>query len=224
MNNNNIDLLIFDLDGTLVNSREDIIAAVRHSIRHVGGTEPGSESLTVQLGRPLFNIMFDLLGDGNLDRARDATEEYRRFFFDNCAHQTKPYPGVIELLERMNGRYKMAVATTKMTFMADRVLELLDMQRFFDLVQGTDGFEPKPAPDIVHVVAGKLNIKAAPKSVWMIGDRKSDIVSGRAAGISTCFARYGFGMEQERLEAKADAEISSFYELPEALGFEIQGT
>ena len=84
-----VDLLIFDLDGTLLNSREDIVAALRHSIRHVGGAEPGLESLTVQLGRPLFNIMYDLLGDGNLERAHDATEEYRRYFFDNCAHYTK---------------------------------------------------------------------------------------------------------------------------------------
>ncbi len=220
---NNIELLIFDLDGTLVNSREDIIAAIRHSIRHVGGSEPGNETLTVHLGRPLFNIMFDLLGDGNSDRAREATEEYRRFFFDNCAHYTKPYPGVLETLQRLDGKYRLAVATTKMTFMADRVLELLDMQRYFDLVQGTEGFEPKPAPDIVRVVTDKLSVNASENKVWMIGDRKSDILSGKAAGVSTCFAGYGFGSEQERLEACADAEIDSFSELPAALGIELSG-
>ncbi len=214
-------MLIFDLDGTLVDSRQDIVNALIHSIEFVGGRIDDGRDLSIQLGRPLFNIMYDLMGDGNLDKARDATEEYRRYFFDNCASATTAYDGVIEVLDALHGKVKMAVATTKMTFMADRVLELLGMTKYFDLIQGTDGFDPKPAPDIIFKVTETLGIKPEFGRVWMIGDRDSDIVAGQKAGVSTCFALYGFGGKTEAEKSDPNCRMTSMRDLPASLGLDI---
>jgi phosphoglycolate phosphatase len=183
-------LVIFDLDGTLVDSRADIATSIDHSARAVGAPPVAREAVFPLIGQPLVAMFETLLSAEFKARAEDAAAIYRRHYFDHCADATAIYPGVLACLDRLDGVPK-AVATTKMTFMAVEVLKQLGLTDRFALVQGCDGIPHKPDPAVVQLVLEKLGAPA--DQSWMVGDTVYDIQAGRAAGTRTCAVTYGIG-------------------------------
>jgi len=209
------DLVVFDLDGTLVDSREDIARAVNQGIVCVGGRKRPHEDIIPHIGRPLVEILAELLPHDLRDVAGKAAEIYREYFFDHCADNSRLYPGVAGCLEDLKGLSR-AVATTKMTFMAVKVVEEMGIARHFDLVQGSDGIPHKPDPEVLLRVLERLGKKA--RRSWIVGDTVYDIQAGKAAGMRTCAVTYGIGPVRDLKRAGPDLLLDTLADLPARIG------
>jgi phosphoglycolate phosphatase len=185
-----ISLVIFDLDGTLVDSREDIAAAVNAALAQVGSATRRVDEIAPRIGEPLDAIFRRWLPAQSPHLLADAVAAYRSFYFDNCARSSALYPGVRECLDRL-APIPLAVATTKTTRQAIRVCEQLDLARHFAVIQGCDGIPHKPDPAVVRAVLSRLGV--APGAAWMVGDTPMDVEAGRAAGCATCAVTWGIG-------------------------------
>ena len=185
-----VDLVVFDLDGTLVDSREDIAAAIGFGIKQVSGPEVPKEEIFPLIGRPLVEMFEQLLPNIMKDRAQEAAQAYRKNYFEHCTDRSRLYPGVMECLKQLEG-IPLAIATTKMTFMAVQVIEKLNLSNRFALVHGSDGIPHKPDPTVLRQVLDKLGFDA--NKSWMIGDTVYDIQAAKAIGMHTCAVTYGIG-------------------------------
>lgn len=199
--------IVFDLDGTLVDSFDDISAAFRRSFHVVGCEPPSAEAVRSLIGKPLRDMYAPWVAEEAIEA---LVAEYRRDYSERCAESTRPFPGVVELLEalRADGR-ALAVATTKTTWMARTVMGRLGLEQHVDHVQGTDGFPHKPAPDVIEHALANVGRPGA----WMIGDAVSDIVAGRAAGLRTCAVTWGVHSEDDLRLVQPDAIVSTVAEL-----------
>jgi HAD superfamily hydrolase (TIGR01509 family) len=206
-----VDLVVFDLDGTLVDSREDISRAVNEGIVAVGGGKLAPNEIIPHIGRPLAQIFNDLLPAPLRARAGRAAEIFREYFYEHCVESSHLCPGVRECLEGL-GAVSRAVATTKMTFMAERVIQEMGIAGHFDLVQGSDGVPHKPDPAVLRRVLDRLGKRA--HRAWVVGDTVYDIGAGKAAGMHTCAVTYGIGDVEDLKRAAPDLLLDTLANLP----------
>ncbi len=210
-----VDLVVFDLDGTLVDSREDISRAVNEGIVAVGGGKRPVSEIIPYIGRPLMDIFNDLLPVELRAKAGRATEIFREYFFAHCVETSRLCPGVSECLDGLEA-VSRAIATTKMTFMAERVVQRMGIAHRFDLVQGSDDIPHKPDPTVLALVLERLRKEAG--RAWIVGDTVYDIRAGKAAGMHTCAVTYGIG-EVEDLEREGpDLLLDNLEDLPAEIG------
>ena len=210
-----VDLVVFDLDGTLVDSREDISRAVNEGIVAVGGGKRPVSEIIPHIGRPLMDIFNDLLPVELHAKAGRATEIFREYFFSHCVETSRLCPGVSECLEGL-GAVSRAIATTKMTFMAERVVQQMGIAHHFDLVQGSDDIPHKPDPAILALVLERLRKEAG--RAWVVGDTVYDIQAGKAAGMHTCAVTYGIGEVEDLERAAPDLLLDNLADLPAEIG------
>ena len=199
--------IVFDLDGTLVDSFDDISAAFRRSFHVIGSQAPEVDVVKAMIGKPLRDMYAPFAPADALDA---LVAEYRRDYAERCAEQTRPYPGIEDLLDALRARgHALAVATTKTTWMARTVIGKVGLESRLDHVQGTDDFPHKPAPDVIqHALAGVGRTGA-----WMIGDTTFDVAAGRAAGLRTCAVTWGVHDEARLRGAEPDAVAQTVEEL-----------
>jgi phosphoglycolate phosphatase len=216
-------LLCLDLDGTLVDSAADIRAALAVALAAVGPADPaldGATLATAGMGLPLDEF-FALArppshpASGAEHHARFVAA-YREAYHAHLLQETRPFDGVAEALEALARHraagLRLAVATTKKTDTAKRVLAGLGLAERFDLILGTeDGVAHKPAPDLLFLAAARTG--RAPESGMMVGDTTRDILAGRAAGMATCGVSYGATGAEPLRAAGADHVIDRFAEL-----------
>jgi phosphoglycolate phosphatase len=208
------ELVIFDLDGTQVHSRDDIAASLNAALEAVGAPTRPDVELHPHIGRPLHDMFADLLPVDLRDRIEDACELYRTHYFENCSRRSSIYPGVVECLEAL-ADVPLAIATTKATFQAVRVAEVMGLASHFDLVHGTDGIPYKPHPAVLHQVLERLSKPSA--GSWMVGDTVHDLRAGRAAGMRTCAVTYGIGDPGDLAAERPDLLLDTLAELPAQL-------
>ncbi len=199
--------IVFDLDGTLVDSFDDISAAFRRSFHVIGSPPPAADVVRAMIGLPLRDMYEPFAPVETIDM---LVGEYRRDYAERCADSTRPFPGIVDLLDRLRTRgHGLAVATTKTTWMARTVMGRLKLEDRVDHVQGTDGFPHKPAPDVItHALAA-----VGRPGAWMIGDAVSDITAGRAAGLRTCAVTWGVHAEAALRAAEPDEIVSRVEDL-----------
>lgn len=208
-------LLVFDLDGTLVDSKQDLALSV-NAMRKEMGLAP----LTLELISSYVGHGVTLLVRRSLEaQATDENVEkglaffldyYRQHMLDNTA----PYPGVSEALEKLRG-HKMAVLTNKPVNFSREMISRLGFAPYFSYVYGGNSFQQKkPDPVGLHKLMEDLQVSA--RETVMVGDSDTDILTGRNAGVLTCGVTYGFGAETlERVSP--DLTIDDMRELPPLL-------
>ncbi len=195
--------IVFDLDGTLVDSLDDIIAAFCRSFHVVGIAPPAAAAVRPMIGKPLREMYAPWAPASGIDT---LVAEYRRDYAERCADHTRPYPGIVDLLDALRARgHALAVATTKTTAMARIVLARLGLEQHVDHVQGTDGFPHKPAPDVILRALAALACRGA----WMVGDATFDVAAGRAAGLRTCAVTWGVHSAAQLRAAEPDVIADS---------------
>jgi phosphoglycolate phosphatase len=195
------ELVCFDLDGTLVDSAADIRAAIVHALAAVPPSDVRLDEHALGcagLGLPLDELYalarpapHPFAGDAG---RRQFIDSYRSYYHAHLLDHTRPFPGVVETLELVKplraAGLRTAVATTKKTITAERVLGGLGLAQHFDLIHGTEEPMPhKPAPDLLLACARLLG--RDPRRGLMIGDTERDVLAGRAAGMRTCGVTYG---------------------------------
>jgi HAD superfamily hydrolase (TIGR01509 family) len=200
---------LFDVDGTLVDSAEDICGALREALANTPQAGVEDAFLRRYIGRHLICLLDDLFPGISRPRVDDWIAEYRSLYLARGHRETKVYPGVREALAALGGR--KSTATTKGTPTTRAVLEQFGLIAHFDHVQGTDGFPAKPEPDVIHTSLAALG--ARPDQCLMVGDSPADMEAGRRAGVKICAVRYGYGDASELARWQPDYWVDDLREL-----------
>jgi len=202
--------LLFDLDGTLIDTEELILSSFRYTLTSVLGQAPPDDVLRDKIGIPLRNQMqaFDA------DRVEELLTVYRKHNVENHDALVKEFPGVAEVLLKLNeAGYRLAVVTSKMSDMAQKSLRFFGLEDYFEFVQGSDKTERhKPNPDPLLFAAETMGL--APEQCAYIGDSPYDMCSARAAGMLAVAALWGMFTRERLLEAGAQREATTIDDLP----------
>jgi phosphoglycolate phosphatase len=208
-----IKLLMFDLDGTLVDTCRDITNALNYALNSYGLNSLTVEDTKKLVGEGLTKLVEKVLGNEKGRLLDDALGKFLDYYSEHIADYSRQYPLVRETLERLAG-YKKAVISNKRESLSVRLLELLGLLKYFDLVVGSDTTsEKKPSSVPVIYVLRRLEISAG--DAMMIGDSNYDIEAARKAGVKTIAVTYGYRGRQYL--ADADFMIDSFGGLPAVL-------
>ena len=200
---------LFDLDGTLLDSAEDICGAVQQVLSaHVSQPLP-FDYLKSFVGFHLDCVFSDVLPNLTREQLDGLIRDYKTTYLGRGHRSTRIYPGVAEALENLGGR--KATATTKGTPTTRAVLEQFGLLPWFDHVQGTDGFACKPAPDVLLRSIAALGAK--PDDCLFVGDSEADMEAGRRAGVRVCAVDYGYGEKEALAKWKPDYWVSDLREL-----------
>ncbi len=204
--------LIFDLDGTLLDSKKTILRCLNAALREFGFGEFADHDLYSLIGMDLGEIL-DIKGANRLEVRQWYTEEQLNTFKQDM----KLYDGAAELLKSMkDAGYKLGVVTMRRGRIARAVLSGLGIEMYFDQVVGADVVQ-KPKPSPVHTLDACDNLGLEPGSVALVGDSKFDILSGKAAGCTVVGVTWGMGSVQELEENGADHIVHSMKDLAELL-------
>jgi phosphoglycolate phosphatase len=203
--------LIFDMDGVIVDSRMDIISAVKYTMRQFGLDEISDENIVDNLGKGPKDLIYEAFGDAGFLVKEKGLELYKKYYYNNCTKDTVLYKNVKKVLEYFRDK-EVAMVTNKLIEPTKRILNKLEATDYFSIVIGSDSVKvAKPEPDGIKKVLEEL--KRSPKDAIMIGDSIYDIEAGKAAGVNTCAVTYGFNERRELEKMKPDFLIDDIIEL-----------
>jgi len=209
--------MIFDLDGTLIDSIQDLTLAVNNLLNDLGYPEISVAQVTEFIGDGTPKLAERSLKHvGAIDSTDDPHfEEYYQqllvYYEENLANKTTVYPGVYEFLESHAG-HPMAVVTNKPEKFTLPVLEAYNLARYFSFTAGGDRFhQRKPHPYPLEQAMSAMNV--SPAETVMIGDGDTDILAGKAAGTTTVAVTFGNRTKNELEQLDPDYTIHRFSEL-----------
>jgi phosphoglycolate phosphatase len=189
-------IVIFDMDGTLIDSKRDITISVNYVRDFIYNLEPLSEEFIVDAINMEVRNLPKLFYDTDIyeQKARDVFEEH---YFEQCIKNPYLYDGVEKTLkELISNDVKLSVATNAPTVFAQRMLSSLDVAGLFDVIIGADKVKsPKPDPQIIFEILNFYDFDKDRENIWMIGDNTKDIMSAKNANINSIFATWGFTSE-----------------------------
>jgi phosphoglycolate phosphatase len=207
-------LIVFDLDGTLIDSRRDLADAANALIVERGGTPLAEAAIGRMVGDGAAMLVRRALTAAALPQDESSLPRFLQLYDERLLRTTRPYPGMLEALAVLQPLGRLAVLTNKPLRHSEALLRALDLAPFFADVIGGDGPLPrKPDPrGLTHL----MNAHAfPPRRTILVGDSPVDAATARSAHTLFCVARYGFGAEGG--VADADASVDAPSDLPSAL-------
>lgn len=207
--------LLFDLDGTLTDSRLGIARCLQYAVAGAGTAVPSIEELTRYVGPPLAGSLASLLGTTDASRVERAIEAYRRRFEQAGLFENQLYPGISEALEVFEAAgHDMCVVTVKPRVYADRILEHFEIARLFRGVYGAE-MDARRCTKAALVRDACADASAEASEIIMIGDRAEDIHGARINGVGSVGVAWGYGGRDELAAAGPDRIVASCSELME---------
>ncbi|MEO5338301.1 MAG: phosphoglycolate phosphatase [Magnetospirillum sp. WYHS-4] len=212
--------VVFDLDGTLIDSAPDLLTAANKLLAEEGRPAIGVDHIKLMVGDGVPKLVeraFTATGglaEGDLPR---LAARFLDFYEGHAADETRPYPGVEAALEGLKtGGFKLAVCTNKPHAATLEILEALGLAPYFDVVVGGDSLPGIKKPDPRHVLACVEALGADATDALLVGDSQVDVQAGRAAGLPVIAAAHGYArMPPEQLGA--DLVLEDFARLPEVV-------
>ena len=207
--------ILFDLDGTIVNTAPDLMAAHNHVMRKYGHTEKRLEDIKSLAGRGAWVMMQRSFKEEIKDEKmkKEMTKEFIDFYSKNIDRNSIPIDGSIDFFKWAKSKnISMAVCTNKQEKLAVDLLKKLDIYKYFEYVAGSDTFsynkpDPRHLTDVIEIIGGDL------KKTIMIGDSEVDATSAHNANLPFVLVRDGYTEKTEK-EIKHDELITDF------IGFE----
>lgn len=205
-----IQTLIFDADGTLFDAREDIVAAVNHTLEVLGLPPRDPGYIISCVGRGSDYLLAECVGEQHRHLLDDALKIYTDYYIEHPAERATLYPHVKETLAHFAGKRKFVV-TNRSEELAEASLRALSLRGHFERVIGARRGCEKPFPCMLEKIFSEM--RAPRDSAMMIGDMAIDIEAGKISGIRTCFVTYGLGKRGEAEPLAPDYMIDDIAEL-----------
>jgi phosphoglycolate phosphatase len=203
--------LIFDLDGTLIDSKRDLIHSVNATLKELGRAQLREDTISGYIGHGAPQLVGRALGDGSTEAERErALKFFLAYYEDHKMDSTCAYPGVPEALAHL-AAFPMAILTNKPVRISMRILESLGMAKYFRAVYGGNSFETKK-PDPLGAQTILREFGAAPAEAMLIGDSEVDVQTARNAGTFAATVNYGFGTH-DRAAHPADLYLDRLTDL-----------
>ena len=218
------ELILFDLDGTLIDSAPDLALSINYMLRTVNHNEFSEEIIDSWVGNGAQTLVKRALSGSkivdeniNNDLFDRSLSVFLEYYKNNLCEQTTPYPNVkITLQTLKDDGYKLAIITNKPFDFIEPILKQLGLDSLFELYIGGDSLdEKKPSPLPLQYVCKKFNIK--PRNTLMIGDSKNDILAAQAANIQSIAVSYGYNYGEDIRVYKPDLTIDNFGDILEVL-------
>jgi phosphoglycolate phosphatase len=208
--------LIFDLDGTLIDSKQDLIHSVNAMLRELGRGELAEETISGYIGHGAPKLVARALGDGSTEAEQQRALQFFLSYYElHKMDTTCAYPGVAETLEKL-ASVPMAVLTNKPVRISVRILDAMGLSKYFRAIYGGNSFETKkPDPLGARTILSELG--AEPSEGLLVGDSEVDVQTARNAGTLAAAVNYGFGVH-DREAYPADIYLERFSELVRLLG------
>ena len=201
-------LVIYDLDGTLVDTAEDIVQAVNHAVTSLGHPALSGREIRAGVGSGVANLLGRCLKTDDKARIDAGVQLFREYYGAHLTDHSALYPGTRDVLEHFRGRTQ-AVLTNKPEPFAQDLVRALGIDGYFTQVIAADGRAPiKPDPSVIFALLKTHEV--VPEAALMIGDSPIDIETGRRAGITTAIVSHGFSDEAQLRAARPDALVRDF--------------
>jgi phosphoglycolate phosphatase len=205
-----VDLLIFDLDGTLIESKWDIATAVNLTLADLALPQRSQEEIFSFVGDGIKRLLRSAVGEENQSRYEESLRVFRGHYLAHCLDHTRFYPGIETVLTHFARKHK-AIATNKSLEYTTKIMAGLGPHHFAYTVGGDNGYGLKPEPGMLHKIMEELQVNQ--DRAVLIGDSTNDINGGHNAGIKVCAVGYGMGNREKMAACKPDW----FIEKPEEL-------
>ena len=208
--------VLFDLDGTLIDSIALIVNSALYAFEKCGHPAPAAEEWLEDLGLPLRTMFGRFIRDES--RIADLVAGYREYQLENHDRLVRPYDEVAATLEALHARgHALAVVTSKAEPLAQRGLTHVGLDGFFDVVVGLESCtRHKPDPEPVNIALDRLGI--VPEAAAFVGDSPHDMAAGRAAGVTTIAALWGPFTRAQLASSEPDHYIERMGELLSIVG------
>lgn len=185
-------LLIFDLDGTLVDSSHNISNAINHVRKDAGLPNLSTSFIVTNINRDDINpakVFYET--ESFTPRQRNIFET---FYLDVCTDNLNAYENIPNILESFKSYgFSLSIATNGSTMFANKMIHYLGLDMFFDYIIGADLVEkPKPHPQMLELITSNYSISSSVNTPFMVGDSIKDIKSANLAGLRSAFAKWGF--------------------------------
>jgi phosphoglycolate phosphatase len=191
-------LVIFDMDGTLIDSKKDITISVNHIRKLHYDLEPLSEEFVVEAINMEVRNLPKLFYDTQVYEQKDR-DVFESFYEKQCTQNPYLYNGIKEVLVSLKEKgIKLSVATNAPTKFAKLMLNSLGVKNMFDVIVGADEVSmPKPSAEMLYKILEFYNFDKLKDKAWMIGDNSKDMLSAKNAGIQSAFATWGFSSQSD---------------------------
>jgi len=209
-----IDLLIFDLDGTLVDSKLDIANAVNFMLKEFTLNEKNVGEIYSYIGKGIEHLIRESLGKRQ-DIYEEARAYFKKHYKEHFMDTSVLYPGVKEILKHFQNKKKVVISNKQQDFALLTLKELAVDGYFADVLGGDKVNCVKPDPCPINETIHRLNIDK--EKTMMIGDMDIDIRAGKDAGVSTCAVTYGIGKKEDILKVGPDYIIDDISQLKEII-------
>lgn len=191
-------IVIFDMDGTLIDSKKDITISINYVRELHYDLPPLSEEFVVDAINMEVRNLPKLFYETEQYEKKDMLE-FEAHYHQQCIQNPYLYDGVLDVLNSLVKRgVKLSVATNAPTLFAETMLSHLNVADMFDMIIGADKVSAsKPSPEMLHKILDFYQYEHSRDSAWMIGDNSKDMLSAKNAGIDALFATWGFTRHAE---------------------------
>lgn len=209
-----VDTLLFDLDGTLINTNDLIVASFQHTLDHYFPGQYKKEDILQFMGPPLMESFNKL----NAEKAEEMAQSYRDYNHSRHDELVTEFEGVYDTIKAVHEKgYKLAIVTTKKRFTVDMGLRLTKLDQFFDVVIALDDVvHAKPDPEPLLKALERLGSK--PENAIMVGDNQHDIEGGKNAGTRTAAVSWALKGREYVESLRADFILEKMSDLIDILG------
>ncbi|MBF0252822.1 MAG: HAD hydrolase-like protein [Candidatus Omnitrophica bacterium] len=206
-----IDSIFFDLDGTLVDSKDDIVEGVNYTLKKLGLESRDYEEIVLFIGGGVVDLIEKSVGKSDPKTIKKGVDIYKEYFSDHLNEKSTLYPGVKETIKYFKDK-NLVVVTNRGKYLAEKALKGFGIIDYFKGVVGGDD-EECLKPLACPINKGFEFFKGERERSMMVGDMVYDILAGKAAGVITCGVTYGIGKEKDLIEVRPDYMIDSIAQL-----------